>query len=75
MSKRPFIIISLTAAGLLVTGCSDLLSGPMVSPDNHIEVGEHGIYVNDLGETTIHKVVVAQPSWVCIQGTIQGVLM
>ena len=72
MSKRPFIIISLTAAGLLVTGCSDLLSGPMVSPDNHIEVGEHGIYVNDLGETTLHKVVVAQPSWVCIQADVIG---
>jgi len=72
VSKARFIIISLMASSLFLTGCGDLLSGPMVSPDNHIEVGEHGIYVSDQGETTLQRVVVAQPSWVCIQSDVIG---
>jgi hypothetical protein len=72
VSKRRFIIFSITTFGLLVTGCGDLLTGPMVSPDNHIEIGENGIYVNDNGETLLHRVVVAQPSWVCLQADVIG---
>ncbi len=57
---------------ILLQACGNILAGPMASPDNHIEIGEQGISVSAQGDTTIGRVVAAQPGWLCVQADLLG---